>query len=467
MTDALHSTAAAPAPPVAEDSLEPDISAPPAPQSLAEAGISESQVLFLMLKTLYQQGNLTGRQLADKVALPFVILDDILLTATQRHFVEVLGTSGHSRAGYRFELTDEGRARAESALAASRYVGPAPVPLEQFRHWIKRQSVRGTRVSREVLQGAFSDLVLPDEVMNALGPAVNSGASIFLHGAPGNGKTAIADRLGALISSAVYLPYSIIVDGHIIVIFDPVFHHRVEEPGGRREAESGLVLRDYSSDRRFVKVRRPTVAVGGELTMDQLDLQISEYSQIYRAPFQVKAAGGVLIVDDFGRQRMTPGELLNRWIVPLEKGIDNLTLDTGVTFPVPFDCILIFATNLNPRHLVDEAFLRRIQFKVEVRSPDRAAFNEIFRMNCEASGVQYREDAVDLLFRRFYDAHGIRPRGCHPRDILHHITSICTFEGIPPSLEPSLLQRAAQTYFLVMEEEIQPEIASISSVPVR
>ena len=441
--------------------------APPAPQSMAEAGLSDSQVLTLLLKTLYQQGALTGHELAEKVALPFVILDDVLLTASQRHFVEVLSATGHSRSGYRFELTDEGRARAQSALAASRYVGPAPVPLEQFWSWVRRQSVKNTRVSREVLRAAFSDLVLPTEVMDALGPAVNSGASIFLHGAPGNGKTSIADRLGALISTEIYLPYSIIVDGHIIVVYDPVYHHRTDQEERAAEASSGLLLREFSTDRRFLKVKRPTVFVGGELTMEQLDLQMSEFSHIYRAPFQVKAAGGVLIVDDFGRQRMAPAELLNRWIVPLEKGIDNLTLDTGVKFPVPFDCILLFATNLNPRHLVDEAFLRRIQFKVEVRSPDRKAFTEIFRMNCEQAGIEYHDGAVDLLFRRFYDAHGIRPRGCHPRDILHHISSICAFEGATPSLEPSLLQRAAQTYFLVMEEEVQTEISSISSMPAR
>ena len=441
--------------------------APPAPQTLGEAGLSEAQVLYLMLKTIYQQGALTGHELASKVALPFVILDEVLLTASQRHFVEVLSATGHSRSGYRYDLTDEGRARASSALEASRYVGPAPVPLEQFRTWVRRQSVKNTRVSREVLRAAFSDLVLPEEVMDALGPAVNSGASIFLHGAPGNGKTSIADRLGALISTEIYIPYSIIVDGHIIVVYDPVFHHRVDGGAKAADAGSGLILRDASSDRRFIKVNRPTVFVGGELTMEQLDLQLSQYSQIYRAPFQVKAAGGVLIVDDFGRQRMPPAELLNRWIVPLEKGTDTLTLDTGVKFSVPFDCILIFATNLNPRHLVDEAFLRRIQFKVEVRSPDREAFTEIFRLNCEQSGIEYHDEAVDLLFRSFYDAHGIRPRGCHPRDILHHISSICAFEGTAPSLEPSLLHRAAQTYFLVMEEEVQAGISSISSTPAR
>jgi predicted ATPase with chaperone activity len=431
--------------------------------TLAESGLSESQVISLLLKTLYTQGALTGHELSRKVALSFTVLDDLLLTATQRHFVEVLGATGHSRIGYTYELTDEGQNRAQSALAASRYVGPAPVPLPQFAAWVKRQSVKNHEVSREALARAFSDLVLPSEVSASLGPAVNSGASIFLHGAPGNGKTAIAERLGSVVSSEIYIPHAIIVDGHIIVVHDPVYHEVVDDPRTDRGTEPSLLVRDFSADRRFLKVRRPTVFVGGELTAEQLDLQLSEYSQIYRAPFQVKAAGGVLIIDDFGRQRMTPAELLNRWIVPLEKGFDNLTLDTGVRFPVPFDCILIFATNLNPRNLVDEAFLRRIQFKVEVRSPDREAFTEIFHLNCREAGIDFEEGAVDLLFRNFYDPHGIRPRGCHPRDILHHIRSISAFESRPASLHPDLLQRAAKAYFLVMEEEYVAGVTSISS----
>jgi len=442
---------------------EASLPVPRAPTSIEETGLSDSQVTSLLLKTLYQRGSLTGNELADVSALPFVVLDEILLDMTQRHFVEVLGTSGHSRGGYLFDLTQEGRNRAEAALAASRYVGPAPVPLDQFRRWVQLQSVSNHHVARKRLEGAFHDLVLPEEVMDALGPAVNSGASIFLHGAAGNGKTAIAERLGSLISSEIYLPYSIIVDGHIIVIYDPVYHDRIEYPTEGGGEKNDLVRPSSSVDRRFVRMHRPTVFVGGELTSDQLDLQMSQYSQIYRAPFQVKASGGVLIVDDFGRQRMTPAELLNRWIVPLEKGFDNLTLDTGVKFPVPFDCILIFATNLNPRNLLDEAFLRRIQFKVEVKSPDRDAFEKILQMNCEESEIDFRQSAVDLLFREFYDRHGIRPRGCHPRDILHHISSISAFEGVPPTLDPTLLHRAAESYFLVMEEEIQPGISSIST----
>ncbi len=443
--------------------MDPSVPAPPAPQTLEETGLSASQVLSLTLKTLFQQGDLSGQEIAERVALPFVIIDDVLLTAIQRHFVEVLGAEGHSRAGYRFALTDEGRTRAQSALAASRYVGPAPVPLTQFRPWVRKQSVMDMRISGEALGEAFNDLVLSDDVTASLGPAVNSGASIFLHGAAGNGKTAIAERLGSIVSTEIYIPYSIIVDGHIIVVFDPVYHERTSDADDDEENGTGLVRQSFPYDRRYIRIKRPTVFVGGELTMEQLDLQVSQYSQIYRAPFQLKAAGGVLILDDFGRQRMTPAELLNRWIVPLEKGFDNLTLDTGVRFPVPFDCILIFATNLNPRNLVDEAFLRRIQFKVEVRSPDREAFTRIFRMNCQQTGIPFEEAAVDILYRKYYDPHGIKPRGCHPRDILHHITSISSYEGHIPSLEPTLLQRAAEAYFLVMEEEYQPGIAPISS----
>lgn len=436
---------------------------PEAPLTLKDTGLADSQVTDLLLKALFKRGAMDGNQLADAICLPFVVLDELLLSMTQRHFVEVLGTLGHSRAGYRYELTDEGRTRAASALAASRYVGPAPVPLNQFKDWVEKQSVRNTQVSRSLLRDAFSDLVLSDDVMDALGPAVNSGSSIFLHGAAGNGKTAIAERLGSLISDEIYLPYAVIVDGHIIVVFDPVYHVLVDGPPSERGEPHGLVREEVSVDRRFKKIRRPTVFVGGELTMDQLDLQLSKFSQIYRAPFQVKASGGVLIVDDFGRQRMSPAELLNRWIVPLEMGFDNLTLDTGVKFSLPFDCILIFATNLNPRNLLDEAFLRRIQFKVEVRSPGREAFTDILRMNCHEVGIDYEPEAVETLYRRFYNKHGIKPRGCHPRDILHHIRSIAAFEGFEPSLEPGILDRAAHAYFLVMEEEIQAGVSSISS----
>ncbi len=431
--------------------------APPRPESLEDTGLTESQLTDLILKTLYQTGMLSGEELAAALCVPFTILDDLLLTAKQRHFVEVPQAVGHGRAGYSYALTEEGRVRAKAALDSSRYVGPAPVPLEQFREWVERQSVRGNRVRLDELTEGFSDLVLPDYVMDSLGPALNSGSSVFLHGAPGNGKTAIAERIGRLTSSTVYIPKALIINGHIMVLFDTVYHTPVDHPGFGVEP-SALLRGGPEHDQRFELIRRPVVFVGGELTMDQLDLQFDPYSKVYQAPFQLKAAGGVLIIDDFGRQRMRPEELLNRWIVPLEKGFDNLTLHTGVKFPVPFDCLLVFATNLNPRDLVDEAFLRRIQFKVEIKSPDREAFARIMRIACDNAHVEYRDEAVELLFEEYYNAMGFPPRGCHPRDLIHQIESMANFRGVPTTLDAENLRRAARSYFLLMEEEYKSGI---------
>lgn len=424
---------------------------PPIPESVEDTGLSETQITDLLLKLLYQRGTLLGDQLSEIVALPFAIIDDLLLTAQQRHFIEVLQALGHGRGGYAFALTEEGRHRARAALDVSHYVGAAPVPLEQFREWATAQSVRGNQVRRDELENAFDDLVLPEGVMDALGPALNSGGSIFLHGAPGNGKTAIAERLGTLTSSSIYMPRALMVHGHVMVLYDSVYHEEIE-PEASQGAGSALFRDGPGFDSRFVHIRRPTVFVGGDLTMDQLDLQFDPHSKVYQAPFQLKAAGGVLIIDDFGRQRMRPEELLNRWIVPLEKGFDNLTLHSGIKFPVPFDCILIFATNLNPKDLVDEAFLRRIQFKVEVSSPDREAFEQIFRISCDQAGIPFDARAVDILYSEYYEGMSIPPRGCHPRDILRHISSMASFWEVEPTLEPSLLRRAVRSYFLVMEE---------------
>ena len=463
----LRSTTAAASPPSSAESPAPPEQGssgpefPPVPDSLEATGLTAAQVRDLILKVLYQQGDRQGIEIADLVALPYQVLDDLLMEAQQRHFVEVLGTQGHGRSGYTYGLTAEGRQRAGTALEASRYVGPAPVTLECFDQWVRRQSVRHTRVSRDVLTGAFDDLVLTEGVIDALGPALNSGTSIFLYGAPGNGKTAIAERMGGLVAAEVYLPNAVLVGGDVMVLYDPVYHRPADDTDVERSGE-GLLKNGPRYDRRFHRVRRPTVAVGGELTMDQLDLQYDPFSKVYQAPFQLKASGGVLIVDDFGRQRMRPAELLNRWIVPLEKNFDNLSLHSGIKFPVPFDCMLIFATNLNPKDLVDEAFLRRIQFKVEVRSPDRAAFEEIMRINCREEGVEYDPAACDLLFDEYYDAHGLSPRGCHPRDLLLQVRSLAEFEEVPTTLTPDLLRRAAHSYFLVVEEEYQAGVPSIT-----
>ncbi len=434
---------------------------PPIPDTLEETGLTGAQVTDLVLKILHRHGSLLGEEIAEIIALPFTLIDDLILAAQHRHFVEVLQALGHGRGGYTFALTSEGSSRAQAALDTSRYVGPAPVPLEVFARTIAAQSVRDVHVRKEDLAGAFSDLVLPPGVIESLGPAVNSGGSIFLHGAPGNGKTATAERVGTLTSSTVFLPQAVLVHGSVMVLYDPVYHEKVEwEEDPETAPPSSLFRGGPSYDQRFVKVKRPTVFVGGELTLDQLDLQYDPYSKVYQAPFQLKAAGGVLIIDDFGRQRMRPAELLNRWIVPLEKGFDNLTLHSGIKFPVPFDCILIFATNLNPSDLVDEAFLRRIQYKVEVRSPNRHAYEQIFRINCEEFQVPFRDEAVDLLYSEYYQARGFAPRGCHPRDLIKQVQAMAAFLGIEPELDAESVHRAAHSYFLVTEEEFTTGIPS-------
>ena len=427
--------------------LETEAQAPPAPRSIKDTGLTEEAVVEMLLKTLYVQGARQGEQVASAMRLPFPLIDELLMSLQQRRFVEVLGTEGHGRGGYRFDLTSEGRARAREALTLSGYVGPMPVSLASFREWVRRQSVRSQRVASERIREGFSDLVLPASVLEALGPAVNYGRSLFLYGHPGNGKTAVAERIAQLMGGSLFLPYAVDVDGETMVVFDPVHHTVVDE---EEDAVGGMLRPAVDRDHRFVHIRRPTVFVGGDLTMPQLDLQYDPVAKFYAAPFQVKAAGGVLIIDDFGRQMVTPKELLNRWIVPLEKEVDFLSLHTGLKFPVPFDTLLVFATNLDPADLVDEAFLRRINYKIHVGSPGRAEWEEIFSDVCTERGIPFEREALDAVFKKYYDRYGIHPRGCHPRDIVDHLEAIAQYEGGEARLTPEYLDRSCRSYFLVM-----------------
>jgi len=423
--------------------------APPSPETLAETGMSEAAIMDLILKVLYSRSSLQGRELSEILALRFTILDDVLLTLQQMQLVEVRGSHGHGREGYFFALTQAGIVRGRDAMEINRYVGPAPVPLEVFREWVRRQSARGRWINREALEIAFGDLVLKPEVIDTIGPAVNSSSAIFLHGPPGNGKTAIAERVARLSSDTVFIPHAVDVNGEVMLLYDPVHHERVSDES--EEPTVGLLKKARPHDARFVKIRRPAVLVGGELTLDQLDLQRDAETKIYHAPFQLKASHGVLIIDDFGRQRMQPHELLNRWIVPLEKGVDYLSLSTGVKFDVPFDCLPIFSTNLDPSTVVDEAFLRRIRFKIAIEGPTRPQYADIMRGVCDQHGIAYDEEIVPFIYEKYHDGLGIIPRCCHPRDIVEHIEAASAFTGEEPRLTKHAVDLAARAYFMVTE----------------
>ena len=418
---------------------------PPPPVTLAETGLPEDYITDLLLKALYVQGARTGQQLVDVVKLPFEFVDQRLLDLQQRMLAEVRGTTGHSRAGYVFDLTGAGRDRARDAMETSQYVGAAPVPLAQYGLWTMRQSIQHVKVTRDEVVEGFKAMVLDPRVFEIVGPAINSARSLFLYGGPGNGKTFISETIAGMLGGALYIPYAVEIDGQILQLYDPVYHHEVPEEG----LESGEWIRDAEPyDRRYVRVRRPVVITGGELTLDQLDLVYDRDSKMYQAPFQMKANGGVLIIDDFGRQRMPSRDLLNRWIVPLEKRIDFLTLHTGGKFPVPFDCLLIFSTNLAPKDLVEEAFMRRIHYKIHVLGPSRDQYGEIFRRCLDERGIPHAEWAVPQIYRDWYQRAQIEPRACHPRDVLDHVLDIATFLQVDKTLTPELLDRACRAYFL-------------------
>ncbi|HEV2084687.1 MAG TPA: hypothetical protein VGR09_06370 [Gemmatimonadales bacterium] len=427
--------------------LAETVAVPPIPEKLADTGLSADAVRDLLLKVLYVQGSRSGQYLADFLRLPFPLVDEELLTLQHRRFIEVRGTTAPHRGSYLFDLGDEGRNRAREALEASQYVGPVPVPLSQYSKWIHAQSIRLAHVTQESLRTGLSHLVLDHAVYDLLGPAVNSSKSIFLYGHPGNGKTAIAEAISQMLGGVLYLPYAVDVEGQIMLVYDPVHHEEIETRAEVVGIES-LWRSGPSYDRRYARVKRPVVLTGGELTLDQLDLRYDPFTKLYQAPFQVKANGGVLIVDDFGRQRVPPRDLLNRWIVPLEKRIDYLTLHTGGKFPVPFDCLLIFATNLDPAELVEEAFLRRIHYKIPVVNPTRAQYEEIFRRCCVGAGLAYASETVAYLFEEFYDKRGIPPRGSHPRDLIAHVEDIAKYREITPQLTRELVDRACRSYFL-------------------
>jgi predicted ATPase with chaperone activity len=424
--------------------------APPVPETLEDTGLSSAAISDLLLRTLHQQGARTGAQLEAFIRLPFHLLDDELLTLQQRRLVEVRSTQGVGRRGYTFDLTGEGRERVREILPTNRYVGPAPVPLGQYWTIVDRQKVQDVRVGRDYVRAGFRHMVLEEDLIDSVGPAINSGRSLFLYGDAGNGKTTIAEAISEMMGGTIFVPFALEIEGQIIAVFDPL-HHRPPDDEDSGSSERWLKpAQEY--DQRFIRVHRPVVMVGGELTLDQLELQFDPQSGVFRAPPQVKANGGVFIIDDFGRQRVRPRDLLNRWMLPLEKHVDFLTLPMGPKLPVPFECLLIFSTNLDPSELVEEAFLRRIRYKILVGDPTRQQYEEIFMRCCAARGIEYDGRAVEYVYENYYERYGIPPRACHPRDIVNQVSDLAQYLEVEASLATQMLKLACGAYFLDMPD---------------
>jgi predicted ATPase with chaperone activity len=412
---------------------------PPRPRSLEDTGLSLSYVSDLVIRALYIVGEMTGQAIVELLHLPYEnVLDQAIAYLRREQMCEVKGTGGIGEKAYRYQATARGIERAKEVGERSQYLGPAPVTLKAYADMMKRQSTQDVVVSEDNIRQAFSHLVLSDELLKQVGPAINSGRSIFLFGHAGNGKTSIAESVAKLLSDLVVIPYAIIIDGQIIRVFDPIHH----------EALPVAPSQEQSYDRRWVVSKRPVVIAGGELNMDSLDLVYDEYSKYYEAPLQMKANGGLFLIDDFGRQQIRPRDLLNRWIVPLEKRVDYLTLHTGKKIEVPFDQLIIFSTNIEPKQLVDEAFLRRIRYKIEVGNPTPAEYREIFRRVCRSKNIPYSDESLRYLFEQEYARRKLELRACHPRDIVDQVIDLARFMRQQPSLSRELLAAACKSYFV-------------------
>lgn len=404
--------------------------APPIPQTFDELGVPQSLVIDLFLRRTLIEGFSTLESLSKSLRVSIAIIDQVFRQLRQQQIVEVKGMVGND---YQFVLTQAGKQMAADRFQISQYAGACPVSLRDYTAATKRQAAR-VHIDRRSLRAAFSDLVVPDRLLDQLGPALISQNSIFLYGPSGNGKTSIAERMLRVYEDAVFIPYAVEVDNQIISLYDPVVHHRIE-------------LEDPDVDPRWVLCRRPCIVVGGELIPSMLELRLDESSGIYAAPLQMKANNGIFIIDDFGRQLMSPRDLLNRWIVPLDRRVDYLTLRYGVKFQIPFELMVVFSTNLDPSDLADEAFLRRIQNKIEIEPVQPQVFDTIFQRVVSTRNVPADYDSAEYLRKLCLSEGRTQLRACYPLDIVNIITSICHYENRPVQITKAELERAVRLYF--------------------
>ncbi len=413
---------------------------PLSPSSYRDAEISDSETSALSLKFLLASGDVSGRAIADQLKLPFLLIEPTLRQMKSDQLV--IYRSSAPMNDYVYQLTDLGRERARREAEHCTYFGAAPVSLKDYVASVARQTLTKQNPNMEDLKRAFSDLLVNQKMLVRLGPAVNSGKGMFLFGAPGNGKTSIAERVTRAFGEFIWVPRTLGISGELIRLFDPSIHE--EAP------LTGISVDEAKIDKRWIRIRRPTVVVGGELTMSNLEINYNKTTGISEAPVQLKSNCGTLVIDDFGRQRMSVDELLNRWIVPLEKRYDYLNLASGKKVQVPFDQLVIFSTNLVPKDLVDDAFLRRIPYKIEVIDPNEDEFRQLFKIMAPKLGFEFRPAPVDYLIQTHYLAKNRPFRACQPRDLLSQVRNLCNFMKAPLELSNDYFDAAVENYFAIM-----------------
>ncbi len=417
---------------------------PRQPRSMRETGIPPAMIEKLIMRFLFQVGGDTSRRIAAQVRLPFKVIEPMLKQLRLDKHIDLTGTTSTGDSEYC--VTEAGRDRARRYAEECTYYGATPVALEDYVASVSAQTIAGQIVTKEDLKRAFSGLIINEAMMNRLGPAINSGRGMFLFGEPGNGKTSIAERVTGAFGTSIWIPRAIAIEGEIMRIFDPAVHEEVVE-----QSQNSSLLDSMDIDRRWVQIRRPTVIAGGELTMNELEISLNPTSRICESPLQVKSNCGTLIIDDFGRQKMPVDMLLNRWIVPLEKRYDFLNMPNGKKIQIPFDQLIIFSTNLEPKDLVDGAFLRRIPYKIEVPDPSEAEFRELFRIMCDKLTFPYSQSAIDYLIDVHYKSVKRPFRLCQPRDLLLQVRNFCQYHSVPLQLSQEAFDAAVLNYFSVME----------------